>query len=130
MRPRLVGAATGVLLGVAGVGIASGRVGPTRASPAAQPAIDGAGLFVAKGCASCHDGPDSNATVEVAPSLVDAAAWAAERRPGMDAAMYLAESITDPSVFISPASASGWAMPLLAVSGDEVDLLVDHLLAG
>ena len=48
----------------------------------------------------------------------------------MDAEAYLAESITSPSAFISPASTFGAPMPPIAVTSDEVDLLVEHLLSG
>ena len=98
------------------------------------PALDGAALFRAKGCATCHDGPDSTAQFVEFPSLRNAAEWAGDRRAGMSAADYIAESIRTPSVFISPAFvASGGpttGMPDLAVTDAEVDALVDHLLQG
>jgi cytochrome c551/c552 len=98
------------------------------------PATDGAALFRAKGCASCHDGPDTNTQFVDFPSLRNAPEWAGNRRPGMSAAEYLAESIRTPSVFISPAfTGSGGPtsrMPDLAVTDAEVDALVAHLLQG
>lgn len=92
-------------------------------------ALDGAGLFQAKGCANCHDGPSSTARPGGAPSLRRAADWAGGRRPGMTAEEYVAESITDPAAFVSPAYAGGvpW-MPTLTVTQDEIDALVAYLL--
>lgn len=101
-------------------------------SPVSRPSLDGAALFHAKGCASCHDGPDSAARVGGFPSLDDATDWAAHRRPDLTARDYLAESIIAPDVFVSPAFTGGngpaTAMPNLAVTTDEVDALVDYLM--
>ena len=98
------------------------------------PATDGAALFRAKGCATCHDGPDTTAQFVDFPSLRNAPEWAGDRRTGMSAADYLAESIRTPSAFISPAFTGSVgltsAMPDLAVTDAEVDALVDHLLQG
>lgn len=95
-------------------------------------AVEGAELFRAKGCASCHDGPDSRAGIGGYPSLVDAADWAGRRRPETSAGAYLAESITEPNAFISPAltgSGPTTIMPNLTLTPDEVDALVDYLLS-
>ena len=95
--------------------------------------FDRADLFQAKGCASCHDGPDSTASSGGFPSLVDAADWAGRRRPDMTAEAYLAESMTDPNAFISPVFTAGTgpttAMPRLALTPAEVEALVDYLLS-
>jgi mono/diheme cytochrome c family protein len=95
--------------------------------------LDGADVFSAKGCASCHDGPDSSASGGAFPSLRDAAAWAGGRRPGMTSQAYLAQSMQEPSAFISPAFRGDGpldAMPNLALTSDEVDALVEYLLSG
>jgi cytochrome c551/c552 len=98
------------------------------------PAIDGSALFRAKGCATCHDGPDTTAQFVGFPPLRNAPDWAGDRRPGLSAADYLTESIRTPSTFISPAFVGSGgptsAMPDLAVTDAEVDALVDHLLQG
>ena len=98
------------------------------------PPPDGAALFTAKGCATCHDGPDTTAHFVAFPSLRNAPEWAGNRRPGMSAADYVAESIRTPSAFISPAfvgfGGPTSAMPDLAVTDAEVDALVDYLLQG
>ncbi len=96
-----------------------------------EPVADGATLFMAKGCATCHDGPDSSALIPAGPTLADVAAWAGDRRPGMSAEQYVQESITVPGSFVSPAFVQTGpvdAMPGIAVSPAEVDALVDYLL--
>ena len=97
------------------------------------PAAGGAELFHVKGCASCHDGPDSTAMVGGFPPLVDAGAWAGQRLPEMTAREYLAESINEPNAFTSPAFAGGngpvTAMPNLALAPDEVDAIIDYLMS-
>jgi mono/diheme cytochrome c family protein len=95
-------------------------------------AVSGADLFAAKGCATCHTGPDSEARVSIGPPLDRASEWAGTRRPGMTAAAYLAESIGSPAVFISPAFHAGdgpaTGMPELLLSDAEIDALVNYLL--
>jgi cytochrome c1 len=93
--------------------------------------LDGAGLFHAKGCATCHDGPGVRATVGLAPSLAAVADWPAERRRSMPLEDYLRESILEPGAYRSSAFvASGplTAMPGIPVSADELDALVAFLL--
>jgi hypothetical protein len=105
---------------------------PDAPGPDAGETLGGAALFHAKGCASCHTGPDSTPAVDVGVDLSDAASWAADRRPGMSAEDYLAESVRTPEAFISPAfDPSGGptgAMPTLEVSDAELDALVGYLL--
>jgi mono/diheme cytochrome c family protein len=95
-----------------------------------SPPLDGAALFRAKGCASCHTGPDSSANMSL-PSLARASDWAGERRPGLSATEYIIESIRTPSAFISPAlTVDGPAMPVLGLTDAEIDALVAYLLRG
>jgi mono/diheme cytochrome c family protein len=98
----------------------------------ATPTLDGRDVFAVKGCASCHDSPDTRARVGGFPSLADAQAWADERKPEMEAAAYLAESIAAPGAFRSPAftGANGPtdAMPTLRLTTAEIDALVTYLL--
>lgn len=93
----------------------------------------GAGLFQAKGCASCHAGPDTTALMEGFPSLADAPAWAATRRPGLSAEGYLAESLRTPAAFVSPAFTGSVGptrgMPQLPLTDAEIAALVDYLLS-
>ncbi len=118
-------AAAGFVLAVAGGAVAASGGGASRS---AAPPVDGRSLFVAKGCAMCHTGPDSESPVGAGPSLVDASTWAGTRRPGLDAAAYLAESIAQPGAFLSPARPGQWSMPALSVTSEEIDELVDYLL--
>ena len=61
-------------------------------------------LFQGKGCAMCHDGPDSVAPVAVGPPLDDVASFAGSRIDGTSAADYVRLSIVAPQSFISPAA--------------------------
>jgi mono/diheme cytochrome c family protein len=122
-------AATAAALCVAGSWVAWQR----EAEVTEAAATPGAALFRAKGCASCHTGPETASHFEGAfPDLSDAEQWAGERRPGMSAAEYLTESIRQPGVFISPAYTGPQGptdrMPDLNVDDTEVDALVAYLL--
>ena len=125
----LAGAAAVVALGAAAFGWSS----QPGAADAPAPALDGATLFATKGCASCHTGPDSRAVMGEFPDLSAAPEWAADRRPGMDAATYLSESIREPWAFISPEfvpNGPTTGMPALGVTDAEIDALVAYLLTG
>ena len=132
-RAGRLAAAAAIVAGLASV-VSWQTTSTVTAGTDPAPAIDGAALFRAKGCATCHDGPDTTAQFVDFPSLRNAPEWAGDRRAGMSAADYLAESIRTPSTFISPAFVNHGgptsAMPDLAVTDAEVDALVDHLLQG
>jgi mono/diheme cytochrome c family protein len=97
------------------------------------PPVDGRQLFQAKGCAACHGDPGTDVLNDGGfPSLHAAAVWAGERRRGLTAAAYLAESMRRPEAFISPAWKGGGpttAMPRLNLTDAEIDALVEYLLA-
>ena len=97
-----------------------------------DPALVGAMRFKVQGCATCHYGPDSSFGIYGVPPLTEASAWAGDRRPGMSAADYLAESIRTPSAFISPAFRGGFGpmtgMPDLNLDDAEIAALVAYLL--
>jgi mono/diheme cytochrome c family protein len=122
----LAGAASALALAAAVVTWAESSSG----SPA--PTASGATLFQAKGCAGCHAGPDSSPRFAAYPPLTNASAWAGDRREGMDARAYLAESIRTPGVFVSPAfrDEGPSPMPALGLSDPEIDALIDYLLQG
>ncbi len=92
-------------------------------------ALDGASLFTTKGCTACHDGPDGASLTDTGPSLAAAPAWAGERVEGMSAEEYIEMSMRNPSAFISPRAMPGVSMPVLQLSDDEIEALVDYLLA-
>lgn len=118
-------------LAVVGLVVAVGGLVVTVASaraPTAAPTLDGHALFVAKGCSSCHVGPDSTSPTGAGPPLADAAEWAGTRRPGVGAETYLAESMRDPGRFVSPVLVGTAEMPRLALTDDEIDRLVGYLL--
>jgi cytochrome c1 len=95
---------------------------------------DGAQLFLAKGCSSCHAGPDTAASIGAGlPSLADAPTWAADRRANLSAEDYLAEAIAAPGAFIAPGFQPGQSgpmtrMPQLRLTSNEIEALVDYLL--
>jgi hypothetical protein len=63
---------------------------------------------------------------EMFPSIFGASQWAGDRKKGMDAAAYIAESIRDPLAFQSPTSSL--RMPTLNVSDNELSALVAYLV--
>lgn len=132
MTKRGVASAFGAVLAVVGslIGWRDDGSEPVRAAPA----VDGQTLFHAKGCATCHTGPTSTATMGEFPSLAAASSWAGSRRAGLSAEEYLDESIREPWAFISPEfHASGGpttAMPELGLSEAEREAVVDYLLGG
>ena len=99
-----------------------------RESPAAASTHAGADLFMLKGCASCHTGPQTTARLEVGPSLAEVNEWAGERQPGIGARDYVRESIRNPPAFISPAVGNTARMPSLNLTEAEIDALVEYLL--
>ncbi|MDP2292070.1 MAG: cytochrome c [Actinomycetota bacterium] len=130
-RAAILAAAAAIVAAAAAV--VGWQTEPSESAAPKPVAVSGAELFQSKGCASCHIGPDSTPLVGAFPPLDDAASWAAERRPGMSARDYLAESMRTPSAFLSPAWVSGGpttAMPDLGLTEAEIDALVDHLLQG
>ena len=131
MTTRALASALGAMLAIVGTGI--GWRDGSEPAPAAS-AIDGETLFHAKGCATCHTGPTSTASMGEFPALAGASSWAGRRRPGMSAEEYLAESIREPWAFISPEfHASGGpttAMPELGLSDVERGAVVAFLLGG
>ena len=132
MNPRSAWYAAAAAV-AASTSFAAAAVRPDSGTPTS--ALDGAQLFRWKGCAGCHDGPESNGMVPAGPSLADAPSWAGERLAGMSAEEYVAQSIRTPTAFISPAyagSAGGpgaGQMPLLQISDGEIDAIVTFLLA-
>lgn len=100
---------------------------------AVGPALDGAALFAAKGCATCHGTAERSAATGAGPPLGNAAVWAGRRHPELSAADYLRQSIDDPAAFVSPAWSSDPSvvspMPALGLSPAERDAVVAFLLA-
>lgn len=91
----------------------------------------GADLFRAKGCATCHDGPDSESSFDVGPDLTELDLVAASREPGLSAEDYVRRSITSPDSFTVPGfSRDGMSsMPALPLSAAEVEALMEYLLS-
>lgn len=127
MRTARWVAACGAVTAFAGAGLLALADGPADRDQRGSSVPDGATLFQLKGCAQCHDGPDSTGS-GAGPPLRDAATWAGTRRPGMGAAAYLEESILAPDAF--RAAGGTFEMPTLVLTADEVDRLVVYLLEG
>ncbi len=128
----VVAAVGAIALGVASL-IGWGTTSNRSETPAATASeLDGASLFRAKGCSTCHNGPDTDSLLDGFPDLTNVAAFAGTRVAGMSAENYLAQSIKQPDAFISPAFQGGVGpathMPTLDVSGAEIDALVAYLL--
>jgi mono/diheme cytochrome c family protein len=120
-------------IAVAVVGLAATALSVAAWRPEAAASTsgqEGLNLFLRKGCASCHDGPQTTARVPVAPSLANVPEWAGKRKPGFGAVEYVHESIINPTAFISPAfiPAGPVEMPSLNLTDAEVDALVTYLL--
>jgi mono/diheme cytochrome c family protein len=115
----------------AGDGGGSPAATPVAAS-APAPTLDGADVFQAKGCATCHMGPGTENSFGIGPNLVALPNTAGSRIPGMGAEEYVRESILDPGAFMAVAPAQGGGpygtMPRLEVSPAELDALVLYLL--
>jgi mono/diheme cytochrome c family protein len=127
-----VAAAIGAVILAAAALVGWDTVSTPSSAPASTTALDGAALFQAKGCATCHTGPDSQALFLEFPNLSDAASFAGERRSGMSAEEYLTESIRVPNAFISPAFRPNGPtanMPTLNLSDAEIEALVSYLLS-
>jgi mono/diheme cytochrome c family protein len=130
---RGVGAAVVAVVAAIGAIVGWGTASTEEATRAvAGDSLSGATLFRTKGCSSCHNGPETEAIVGIGPDLSDAPSWAGDRRPGMSAEDYVAESVRTPGAFISPAfepiGGPTEAMPLLDVSDAELDALVSYLM--
>jgi hypothetical protein len=140
VSPARVAAAVAALVlgGSAAVAWTSGDAGsggevPAQAAAGAAAVVDGAAAFRAKGCATCHNGPDSTAQFGVGPNLAGLASRAGERREGLSAREYVVESILAPDAYTVPGYATSGemsGMPMLNVSSAEVDALVSYLLDG
>ena len=106
--------------------------GADRTAAAGLSQFDGEALFRNRGCAGCHEaqGPGGSA-----PGLAAPEGWAGQRRPGMSAEAYLAESIRDPQAFVSPEFRPHPAQPLqampdLELTEVEIEAVVAYLLEG
>jgi mono/diheme cytochrome c family protein len=102
-------------------GTPGGAPAPVNGSPGAQ-------LFAAQGCVACHVIKGQGGTV--GPELSTIGTVAATRKPGMDAAAYIHESIVSPNAFVTQGYQPG-LMPQTfgqALSSEQIDQLVNYLL--
>ena len=92
-------------------------------------ATTGEQIFVAAGCAGCHELASAGATGNIGPSLDQLAAAAGQREPGKSAEDYVRESIVDPDAFTVSGFGKG-VMPSYEgkLSDKQIDTLVQFLL--
>lgn len=115
------------------VAFATGKTGEDEGA-LAQAGLAGAEtgdqIFIAAGCAGCHQLGKANATGNIGPGLDDLAAAAGKREPGKSAKQYVLESITDPEVFTVSGFGKG-VMPGYEgkLTKKQLDALVEYLLA-
>jgi cytochrome c1 len=97
-------------------------------TPSAAGVPSGATLFLAKGCATCHNGPDSSARIPVAPDLSTVDQRAGTTIEGLDAAAYVRQSIREPQAYLAENDGNTAVMPTLPTTDAELDALVAYLL--
>jgi cytochrome c oxidase subunit 2 len=136
MPPRLIGLAVSgafaLVFGAASLFVWAddGASPTTHATPAADAVAGGRNLFLAKGCAGCHQIAGTSGGIEVGPNLSRLAERAGERVAGLSAEQYVRASIRTPDAYVVPGYANPSPMPQLPVSDAELDALVAFLLFG
>lgn len=88
----------------------------------------GARLFSAQGCATCHK-INGQGTATTGPDLTGIAQTAGSRKPGLDAAGFIRESIVNPNVVVAQGFTQG-VMPgtFSSLKPEEIDALVAYVL--
>lgn len=127
----VAGLAVAALLAFRAGGEEATPAGSTATATPPPPALDGAALFAAKGCAVCHVGPDHPEGFGIGPDLTELPTVAGGRVPGLDAQAYVRQSIAAPAAVVrqEPDGAVYAAMPPIPVSREELNVLVAYLLA-
>ena len=88
---------------------------------------NGALLFQAKGCSTCHTIKGVAESGSIGPNLTGLARVAGERMSGMTATEYVVQSVREPSAFTVSGFSPG-VMPVLELSDAQVQSLVTFLL--
>jgi cytochrome c oxidase subunit 2 len=119
-----------VTLGLAGATWAAfqGQPGPAvTEQPVSSITVDGRTVFLTKGCNGCHSRDGEPGEAAVGPDLTDLAARAGSRIPGLEAEEYVRQSLLEPQAFL----VEGYSeeMPTLALSSNEIELLIEFLLS-
>jgi cytochrome c oxidase subunit 2 len=93
-------------------------------------ANDPSQIFSTMGCGACHTLTAAGTTATIGPSLDTLPDVAGSRRPGLDAAAYVQESITDPDAFISPGFPPGLMPKTFSqrLTPDQIQRLAAFLL--
>jgi len=86
---------------------------------------EGASLFTAQGCSSCHEFKPAGSKAQIGPSLDNLAADA--KKAGKPLADYVHESIRDPGAYVVPGFQNGVMPSFSSLSDEQVDALVQYL---
>jgi mono/diheme cytochrome c family protein len=98
--------------------------------PATEPVARGRQVYREQSCASCHEGSLLNFFRPVGPELGHIGTVADTRRPGVTAADYLRQSVTDPGAFVVPGYPDSMPRGLAdRLSREDLDALVAYLLS-
>jgi cytochrome c oxidase subunit 2 len=110
----------------------SGAPRPAAQATPGEPAleVDGKSVFQTYGCGACHALADAGTTGVVGPALDELPGVAGSRVEGMDAELYVRESILDPNAFIVPGFPAD-VMPEIyreTIPPEALEALVQYLL--
>lgn len=102
----------------------------TTTGGGAAAGVDGAKVFAASGCGSCHTFTPAGATMQVGPNLDNVAADA--KKAGVPVEEFVRQSIVDPGAVVAAGYQNG-VMPTTFgkdLSSQEIDALVQYLTTG
>ena len=99
-------------------------------TPATEPIARGRQVYRELSCASCHEGSLLNFFRTVGPPLDHIGTVAETRRPGVPAADYIRQSVTDPGAYVVPGYPDSMPRGLGdRISREDLDALVAYLLS-
>jgi len=97
---------------------------------ATEPVARGRQVYRDLGCASCHEGNLLNLFRPVGPPLGHIGTVAETRRPGVSAADYIRQAVTDPGAYVVPGYPDSMPRGMAdRLSKEDLDALVAYLLS-
>jgi mono/diheme cytochrome c family protein len=97
---------------------------------ATEPVARGRQVYRELSCGSCHEGSLLNFFRAVGPPLDHIGTVAETRRPGVPAADYIRQSVTDPGAYVVPGYPDSMPRGLGdRISREDLDALVAYLLS-